>query len=308
MAKSKMGKDLKGPLTYKMSSKCLAHDVIANGENWNYRVLLSSDQHIDSEYCQRDLLKKHLDEIVDCNGAVFFFGDLFDAMQGRNDKRGSKGSLRPELKTSNYLNALVDEAVSFLEPYAHHIAMISEGNHESSVRRITEFSLISAVCQQLNLRTGANIMPMGYSGWIFIRAMKKDNRPTSVRKYSPYQTVKLWYTHGSGGGGGSSKGTLNAVKRAVYVPDADIVCSGHIHQSWQMEICRERITNKGIPYQDMQWHLQLATYKNEFEESSGWWHEKGLEPRPMGGYYLDLSKEYTEDRNTKISITPSRAM
>ena len=223
--------------TYKMSSKCLAHDVFAYGEDWKYRVLLSSDQHIDSEYCQRDLLKKHLDEIVDCNGAVFFFGDLFDAMQGRNDKRGSKGSLRPELKTSNYLNALVDEAVDFLEPYAHHIAMISEGNHESSVRRITEFSLISAVCQQLNLRTGANIMPMGYSGWIFIRPMKKN----TSGKLTPYQTIKLWYTHGSGGGGGSSKGTLNAVKRAVYVPDADVVCSGHIHQSWQMELCRERI-------------------------------------------------------------------
>jgi predicted phosphodiesterase len=296
-----------------MSDKCVAHEMFVDRPDWNYKILLSSDQHIDSKYCKRDLLIKHLEEVKKSNGSAFFFGDLFDAMQGRNDKRGSKGSLRPELKTSNYLNALVDDAVDILEPYAHHIAMIAEGNHESSVRRVTEFSLISAVCQQLNLKTGSNILPMGYTGWVFIRPMRVHS--TVSEKKAPIKTIKLWYTHGSGGGGGSSKGTLNVTRRAVYVPDADIVCSGHIHQSWSMELCRERISTKGMPYQDMQWHFQLATYKDEFAESSGWWHEKGLEPRPMGGWYLDLNKEYTANesynsssKKPNITVNPNRAM
>jgi UDP-2,3-diacylglucosamine pyrophosphatase LpxH len=52
------------------------------------RFLLISDVHWDAIDCDRRLLKKHLDEAVATDSMVLINGDLFDLMQGRNDRRG----------------------------------------------------------------------------------------------------------------------------------------------------------------------------------------------------------------------------
>jgi UDP-2,3-diacylglucosamine pyrophosphatase LpxH len=51
-------------------------------------VLMISDVHFDNPKCDRKLLKKHLDEAKRRNAKVLINGDLFDLMQGKNDKRG----------------------------------------------------------------------------------------------------------------------------------------------------------------------------------------------------------------------------
>ena len=68
-------------------------DVATGWEKW---ILLRSDAHHDSRWCNRKLERQHLDEMVARDGAWADFGDLFDAMQGRYDPRKSYEDIRPE--------------------------------------------------------------------------------------------------------------------------------------------------------------------------------------------------------------------
>ena len=283
----------------RLSPKCVELRVTPRGPDWSLPILLASDQHFDSPDCDRALLKKHLDEVKAAGGAAFFLGDWWDAMQGRRDNRAMKSSVLPQYARSDYLNALVEDTVEFLTPYAHLIAGWARGNHETSITKHTEFDLLSACITELNLRTGSQIMPMGYTGWIFLRFHNYRNQAA--------ETKKIWYTHGSGGGGAVSKGVLQTARRAVYLPDAQFVLSGHIHEQWQMILSRERINKSGVPYLDEQIHLQLPTYKDEFSgDGDGWWHETGKAPRPLGAWILDLSRSKI-DQSWVFHAVPRRA-
>lgn len=92
--------------------------------------LLLSDLHWDNPKTDRVLLKKHLDQAKEKNASILIFGDLFCAMQGKYDPRGSKESVRPEHNVNNYLDALVDTAIEYFTPYKENILFISPGNHE----------------------------------------------------------------------------------------------------------------------------------------------------------------------------------
>ena len=83
------------------------------------KLLLRSDAHHDSVNNKRDLEKKHLDEAIRDDAYILDFGDLFDAMQGRNDPRRGYQDLRPEFMVSNYFDAIEEDAAKFYEPYAH---------------------------------------------------------------------------------------------------------------------------------------------------------------------------------------------
>ena len=96
----------------------LTHDCILPFDSTirSYDFLLIADVHFDSISCDRKLLKKHLDEVVERNAKVFIFGDFFDVMGGKFDKRSSKGDLRPEYNTSSYIDNVVYDAIAFLYP------------------------------------------------------------------------------------------------------------------------------------------------------------------------------------------------
>ena len=267
-------------------------------------LLFCSDQHFDSVHCNRRKLKEHLDQALDGGHKIVFLGDWWDAMQGSRDKRGSKSSVRKEYQRNDYLNALVEETVEFLEPYAKNIHVWAKGNHETSITRFTEFDLLSACVRELNLKTGSDILIAPYSGWIILRL--KTNRTSSKKSIG---FINVAYTHGSGGGGPVTKGVINTNRRAVYLPDAHIVVGGHIHESWCVELSRERIGPKGQVWTDTQWHLQLPTYKDEFgSKGDGWWHETGKGPRPLGGWWVDMSHRWDQSVEKEvINILPRRA-
>lgn len=152
----------------------------------------------------------------------------------------------------------------------------------SSVLKRCETNLTARLVNSLNTSTGSNIFLGGYSGWIMFRF----SGPDRVR------TKKLWYIHGYGGGGAVTRGVLEASRRATYLPDADIIVSGHIHESWLMAIPRVRLREDGFLYQDEQSHICLPTYKEEYGEGQGGFHiEKGRPPKPLGAVWLTFNKE-----------------
>ena len=69
--------------------------------------MLRSDAHHDSAHCRRDLEKRHLELAMEKGAYILDAGDLFDAMQGRNDKRFRADNIALDLRNGNLPPGLV---------------------------------------------------------------------------------------------------------------------------------------------------------------------------------------------------------
>jgi hypothetical protein len=254
------------------SPECLTlrHKPIAAG--WSQRYLLISDVHFDSPYCDRALLTKLLDQAKACNAGVLDFGDWFDAMQGKNDRRGSKQDVRPEYKVADYFGALIDYSADYLAGYTDVLIAMGDGNHNTSILRHNEIDLLRLLCGRLG------IQHMGYSG--FIRFMFQGTKGMRTTK-------RLYFTHGSNGGGPVTKGVIQTNRRAANI-DADIFVSGDIHESWAVENVVVKMSDSGRVFLAPQIHVQLPTFKQEYHMGGGYHIEKGRPPKPLGGYWLEF--------------------
>lgn len=235
-----------------------------------FSYLLLSDVHWDSPHCDRALLKKHLDMAKARGAGIMVFGDFFCAMQGKYDPRGAKGNIRPEHDVPNYLDALVDSAAEYLLPYRENILLITPGNHETSILKRLETDLTGRLCAALGVQTCA------YAGWVMLR----------YRSSSSSAVKNISYHHGYGGGGPVTKDVIQASRRSVYLPDADILVSGHTHDRWIFPIQRVRLNKGGQQQLQEQLHIKLGTYKDEFSGGNGWAVERGMPPKSMGGVWM----------------------
>jgi len=250
-------------------------DVRAGWEQW---VLLSSDRHHDNQHCDQELEKRHLDMAVEREALVIDAGDIFDVMQGKDDRRASKDDLRVENKRTAYLDSVLKSAADFYGPYAPHLGVMGRGNHEAAIIDKHGVDLISNLVSRLNIDHNGTVFAGGYGGWVVFR-------------FEIHKTVitsrLLKYFHGSGGGGPVTRGVIQTNRMAVMYPDADIVFSGHTHDSWIVPIARERITMAGTQYQDVAYHVRTPTYKDEYRSGEGGWHvERGGPPKPIGAVWL----------------------
>ena len=103
-----------------------------------FPTLHITDVHWDSVYCRRDLLARDLDTALKIGAPVFIYGDLFDLMQGKLDKRGSKGGVRPEYQGDSHFDLIFDDAVKWWSPYAPVLALAGIGNHETGYQKYQE--------------------------------------------------------------------------------------------------------------------------------------------------------------------------
>lgn len=245
--------------------------------DWEQWFLLTADHHFDSTHCDRDLLKSHLNLARERNAKVFVFGDLFDVMQGKNDRRASKSDLREEYRGGNYYDLVVSDAAKFYGEYANELCVLTYGNHETAITKHQETDVLQRLADLINFTQNSSITVGAYSGWIVFRFHENDSR---------VRTFRLFYHHGSGGGGPVTKGVIQTNRRATYVPDADIITTGHIHEAWHLETIQERLDRNHKPYLSTQHHVQLATYKEEYLDGMGWHTQRGAPPKPMGGYWL----------------------
>ena len=262
-------------------------------KNWEQWFLLSSDRHWDNPHSDWKLQKKHLNLARERNAKVLDFGDLFCVMQGKYDRRASKSNVRPEHQNDNYLDSVVNTAVDWFAPYADMFALVSEGNHESAIRRNHETDLIERFVSALNYKTGGHLTRGLYTGWVRFRF--------NVTK-TQTQMFTLNYTHGYGGGGPVTRGVIQSNRKAVYLPDANFCVSGHIHEQWLVTIPRERINSSGDTFIDEQVHVCLPTYKEEYLMGQDFHRERGRPPKPTGAYWLRFFRE-----NKKISYEFIRA-
>jgi hypothetical protein len=265
-------------------------DCYKEKEHW---YLLSSDQHWDNPDSDREMFARHLKEAKEKNAKVFIFGDFFCAMQGKYDRRADKSKVRPEHQVANYLDALVDTASEWLMPYRDCIAVIGQGNHETAILKNHETNLTERLVERLNAGHEEKVYCGGYGGWIWF---------SFFRGGGGYCPLKLKYFHGSGGGGPITKGVIQSARHAMYLPDADIVVSGHVHEQYSICFMQERMNDAGAISLKEQWHLRLPTYKDEYKDGYGGWHiETGKMPKPVGAWWMKVN--YIRGTNDKCSVT-----
>ena len=249
------------------------------GEHWNTDILLLSDLHFDNPHCDRKLLKKHLDQAVKRNAAIIVAGDFYCAMQGKGDLRGSKEDIRPEHNVGNYLDSLVTEAVEWWQPYKKHLAIIGRGNHEQSVLDKKEVDLLGNFAAMMRA-SGGITQTAGYASFIKLEF-----------RYQRLIFALMYMHHGYGGGSQSTRSTNHWMQYIGQV-QADMYLAGHTH--WKEHVPYRRATCNGhgkIEYKDIHC-LRLGTYKDEYrsDNMSGYHHVKGRGPRPLGGYWMTMTR------------------
>lgn len=258
-------------------------------------VLLRGDAHHDNPHCNQKLERKHLEQAKERGAGIIDVGDLFCAMQGRYDKRANKSIVRPEHQHGDYLDRLVSTASEFYEPYAHNWIVFGQGNHETAIYERLETNLTERLCERLRDRTKALVVAGGYSGWVRFMFTRGDRRCSR----------RLWYFHGSGGGGPVTLDTIQGQRQTAYVENADVMVTGHTHDSWAIERTKIRLNDAGVVEHRPVWQVKVPTYKDEYGSGVGGWHvQTGKPPKPTGAYWLRF---YMSNDEIHTEITKAQA-
>lgn len=264
-------------------------DSISVGDDiW---VLLRSDAHHDSPYCNRKLERRHLELAKQRNALILDCGDTFDAMQGKFDPRRTMEDVREEDRCADYYGSIVTHAAENYLPYADQWVMFGKGNHETAVLDKANTDLISNLVYRMNSEADSHIVAGAYAGWV--RLMFHINNTRRA-------TYRIRYHHGSGGAAPVTRGTIQTNRQQVFLPDADVIWNGHNHQSYVLPIKRERLSRSGKVGFDNCWHVRTPGYKDEWAKGNGYAIEKNQGPTPLGCAWLRFS---ISENNLRMSIT-----
>ncbi len=257
------------------------------GDKERKRILILSDVHYDSKECDRRLLTMHLNQAKEIGAPVIIIGDWFDSMRSTGDRRMTHGA-REGLDRLDYLDALVDESARYLEAYKENVVLITQGNHESAMMRHHNTNLTARLANRIGIEYGP------YRGWIICSCFRAKGKHSN--------NLKIYYDHGSGGSAPVTRGVIKTNRRAVMLPDADIVISGHIHERWIVEVPRLKLLRNYKVDQRSQIHASSGTYKKE-NLSEGWAAEKGFGPAALGGLWLDVWRVRDRSAEAKTENT-----
>jgi UDP-2,3-diacylglucosamine pyrophosphatase LpxH len=278
------------------------HNIYLRGNTAEIAIL--SDIHWDNPKCDRKLLKTHLDYCKKNSIPIVIIGDFFCLMQGRGDNRRNKSDILPEHNNAHYLDSIVETAVEWWSPYAHLIAVIGYGNHETAIIKFQETDILKRFVKLINLKNNTDIKVGGYGGWI-VYTLKIGKNEKSKKTAS----FKHKYYHGSGGGGIVTKGALNLTRALEMYEGMDLFTMGHIHENASRNDVREDLeyrSNNGYVLRHKSIHHCITgTYKEEYEDGSKGWHvERGAPPKPLGGRIITLSvkekPKYTKKVDSKM--------
>lgn len=239
-----------------------------------FKTLVTSDVHFDSPFCNRTQFFADLDVAVANDSGIIIVGDFFDAMNGRFDPRRDMSRLRPEYRREDYYDYIVEDAAMQLKPYAKHILMVTNGNHEASVLKNANTDLLARFARKLST-SKHKVFVGGYGGIILV---EENGCITPIK-----------YFHGSGGEAPVTRGAIQTNRQAVYLPDFNIVLNGHSHHAYWFPINRERVTKSGEHYFDIQHHVRTPGYLMSYADGSGGWEvSRGGVPKPIGSFLLSI--------------------
>jgi hypothetical protein len=218
-------------------------------------------------------------------------GDFLCLMQGKYDLRSDTSACRPEHQQGRYLDAVINTTADYIAPHADMALLFAPGNHETAIRKRHETDMNERLVEAAKVRNKECQAYAGsYANWVRFLVRQRGRRQLVGG------SVVMYMHHGYGGGGPVTRGTIQTSRMAVYLPDADIIWTGHTHDEWIMPIQRARLSPHGRPYLDRTMHVRSPGYKDEFSEQNGWAVEKGMPPKPKGAlwlrFYMDNSRNH----------------
>jgi hypothetical protein len=224
-----------------------------------FDIIWFADAHLDSNKSKVDFLHKILKE--NPKAFIIFGGDNHDLMQGKLDKRNDKSALKPDLKSSDYWNQLVNlTRKEIIDRYKDRIICWNTGNHETGALRNLEFDYLDFLLD--NGRLGNRLYTSGY---IIVK----------YKTTTAYISYPIYFQHAPPSGGGRSKGMLSVDLLLGQRPDAKAIITEHIHQTWIHPETVERLGSKNKLHYQTVWFIQAPTLKAEHEGPKlGFFHEK----------------------------------
>jgi hypothetical protein len=189
---------------------------------------LISDPHFGASSQDPKALKKDFDRMKGC--LIGINGDVFDAILPSDLKRFDLRAVDPELlKICDELgmvplNAAVELAARFLEPYAHQIVWIGQGNHEAHVSKRHHVSLIPMLIAVLNERTGSKIQYGGWCGYWHI----------TLSRFGKRSGFTIYRHHGAGGSAPVTGGVIDFKRMMTWQMGVDALWIGHKHNRFHV--------------------------------------------------------------------------
>jgi len=255
-----------------------AHTIkrLVNSRSDEHWMLLLSDVHYDSVYCDRKMLTRHLDLALERKASVFLNGDFLDLMGGKYDPRNSlPGGLRPEYRGSDYFDLVIDDAVKYLSKYKDLLTLYAQGNHETNVRKRQHTDPSARMVAGLQA-AGSKVQLGAYAGWVRWVYQRAGER----------KSYYMHYHHGYGGNAPRSKGVLGVDLDTARYPDADIMLRGHDHNKWYVPVSINRINQRMNQQQRTVHHIRCGSYKQL--PKKGWEVEKGFAAPRLGGWWVRI--------------------
>ncbi len=251
-----------------------------------------SDAHIDNAHADRAMFDRHMRLCRERNARWLSNGDFLCLMQGKYDLRSDTSACRPEHQQGRYLDAVINTTADYIAPHADMALLFAPGNHETAIRKRHETDMNERLVEAAKVRNkGCQAYAGSYANWVRFLVRHRDRRQLVGG------SVVMYMHHGYGGGGPVTRGTIQTSRMAVYLPDADIIWTGHTHDEWIMPIQRARLSPHGRAYLDRTMHIRSPGYKDEFSEQNGWAVERGMPPKPKGALWLRFYMENTRNHN-----------
>jgi len=253
---------------------------------WSQEFLLISDAHIDNAHADRAMFEKHMKQCRERGARWMSNGDFLCLMQGKWDPRSDTSACRPEHREGRYLDSVITTTADYIAPHADMALLFAPGNHETAIKRRHETEMTQRLVEATRARNPkCQAFAGSYANWVRFVVRNKERRQLLGN------SLVMYMHHGYGGGGPVTRGTIQTSRMAVYLPDADIIWTGHTHDEWIMPIQRARLSLHGRPYLDRVLHVRSPGYKDEFSEQNGWAVEKGMPPKPKGALWLRFYME-----------------
>ncbi len=272
-------------------------DTRIPGPGWEQYFLLVSDAHIDNAHADRAMFDKHMRQCRERGAKWLSNGDFLCLMQGKYDLRSDTSACRPEHQQGRYLDSVISTTADYVAPHADMALLFAPGNHEQAIRKRHESDMNERLVEALRQRRPADCQAYAgsYANWVRFLVREKNRRQLVA------SSVVMYMHHGYGGGGPVTRGTIQTSRMAVYLPDADIIWTGHTHDEWIMPIQRARLSPHGRPYLDRVMHVRSPGYKDEFSEQNGWAVEKGMPPKPKGALWLRFYVERRRHNGKQVT-------
>ena len=272
-------------------------DTRIPGPGWEQYFLLVSDAHIDNAHADRAMFDKHMRQCRERGAKWLSNGDFLCLMQGKWDMRSDTSACRPEHQQGRYLDSVISTTADYVAPHADMALLFAPGNHETAVKKRHETDMNERLVEALRQRRPADCQAYAgsYANWVRFLVREKNRRQLVA------SSVVMYMHHGYGGGGPVTRGTIQTSRMAVYLPDADIIWTGHTHDEWIMPIQRARLSPHGRPYLDRVMHVRSPGYKDEFSEQNGWAVEKGMPPKPKGALWLRFYVERRRHNGKQVT-------